>query len=167
MRHAYITESAGFIGFYLLELLLQEGWSVTGLDGLTDYYDVRLTQRRLQMLGQHENFHSITAMLEDEAAVMESVAQAKPDVIVHLAAQAGVRYSLENPRAYIESNVLGTFNLMEAAWVHGVAHLMMASTSSVYGANTQMTFHRSSRKELMEFYPERVGLILYVKLFVL
>ena len=147
MRHAYITESAGFIGFYLLELLLQEGWSVTGLDGLTDYYDVRLTQRRLQMLGQHENFHSITAMLEDEAAVMESVAQAKPDVIVHLAAQAGVRYSLENPRAYIESNVLGTFNLMEAAWVHGVAHLMMASTSSVYGANTQMTFHRSSRKK--------------------
>ena len=147
MRHAYITESAGFIGFYLLELLLQEGWSVTGLDGLTDYYDVRLKQRRLQMLGQHENFHSITAMLEDEAAVMESVAQAKPDVIVHLAAQAGVRYSLENPRAYIESNVLGTFNLMEAARVHGVAHLMMASTSSVYGANTQMTFHRSSRKK--------------------
>jgi len=147
MRHAYITGSAGFIGFYLSELLLQEGWSVTVLDGLTDYYDVRLKQRRLQMLGQHENFHSITAMLEDEAAVMESVAQAKPDVIVHLAAQAGVRYSLENPRAYIESNVLGTFNLMEAAWVHGVAHLMMASTSSVYGANTQMTFHRSSRKK--------------------
>ena len=75
MRHAYITGSAGFIGFYLLELLLQEGWSVTGLDGLTDYYDVRLKQRRLQMLGQHENFHPITAMLEDEAVVMESVAQ--------------------------------------------------------------------------------------------
>ena len=118
MRNAFITGSAGFIGFYLSNLLLQEGWSVTGLDGLTDYYDVRLKQRRLQMLGQHENFHPITAMLEDEAGVMESVAQAKPDVIVHLAAQAGVRYSLENPRAYIESNVLGTFNVMEAAWVH-------------------------------------------------
>ena len=141
MRHAYITGSAGFIGFYLLELLLQEGWSVTGLDGLTDYYDVRLKQRRLQMLGQHENFHPNTVMLEDEAVVMESVAQAKPDVIVHLAAPAGVRYSLENPRAYIESNVLGTFKLMEAARVHGVAHLMMASTSLVYGANTQMPFH--------------------------
>ena len=93
------------------------------------------------MPGQHENFHPITAMLEDEAVVMESVAQAKPDVIVHLAAQAGVRYSLENPRAYIESNVLGTFNVMEAARVHGVAHLMMTSTSLVYGANTQIPFH--------------------------
>ena len=101
MRHAYIMGSAGFIEFYLAELLLQEGWSVTGLDGLTDYYDVRLKHRRLQMLGQHKNFNPITAMLEDEAAVMNSVAAAKPDVIVHLALQAGVRYSLENPRAYV------------------------------------------------------------------
>jgi len=147
MRHAFITGSAGFIGFYLAELLLQEGWSVTGLDGLTDYYDVRLKHRRLQMLGQHKNFHSITAMLEDETAVMDSVAQAKPDVIVHLAAQAGVRYSLENPRAYIESNVLGTFNVMEAARVHGVTHLMMASTSSVYGANTRMPFHENDKAD--------------------
>ena len=147
MRHAFITGSAGFIGFYLAELLLQEGWSVTGLDGLTDYYDVRLKHRRLQMLGQHKIFHSITAMLEDETAVMDSVAQAKPDVIVHLAAQAGVRYSLENPRAYIESNVLGTFNVMEAARVHGVTHLMMASTSSVYGANTQMPFHENDKAD--------------------
>ena len=147
MRHAFITGSAGFIGFYLAELLLQEGWSVTGLDGLTDYYDVRLKHRRLQMLGQHKNFHSITAMLEDENAVMNSVAQAKPDVIVHLAAQAGVRYSLENPRAYIESNVLGTFNVMEAARVHGMTHLMMASTSSVYGANTRMPFHENDKAD--------------------
>ena len=147
MRHAFITGSAGFIGFYLAELLLQEGWSVTGLDGLTDYYDVRLKHRRLQMLGQHKNFHSITAMLEDETAVMDSVAQAKPGVIVHLAAQAGVRYSLENPRAYIESNVLGTFNVMEAARVHGVTHLMMASTSSVYGANTRMPFHENDKAD--------------------
>jgi UDP-glucuronate 4-epimerase len=147
MRRAYITGSAGFIGFYLAELLLEEGWSVTGLDGLTDYYDVRLKHRRLQMLGQHKNFHPITAMLEDDAAVMNSVAQAKPDVIVHLAAQAGVRYSLENPRAYIESNVLGTFNVMEAAREHGVTHLMMASTSSVYGANTQMPFHENDKAD--------------------
>jgi len=147
MRHAYITGSAGFIGFYLAELLLQEGWSVTGLDGLTDYYDVRLKHRRLQMLGQHKNFNPITAMLEDEDAVMNSVAAAKPDVIVHLAAQAGVRYSLENPRAYMQSNVLGTFNVMEAARVHGVTHLMMASTSSVYGANTQMPFHENDKAD--------------------
>ena len=147
MRHAYITGSAGFIGFYLAELLLQEGWSVTGLDGLTDYYDVRLKHRRLQMLGQHKNFNPITAMLEDEEAVMNSVAAAKPDVIVHLAAQAGVRYSLENPRAYMQSNVLGTFNVMEAARVHGVTHLMMASTSSVYGANTQMPFHENDKAD--------------------
>ena len=126
---------------------MQEGWSVTGLDGLTDYYDVRLKHRRPQMLGQHKNFYSITAMLEDETAVMDSVAQAKPDVIVHLAAQAGVRYSLENPRAYIESNVLGTFNVMEAARVHGVTHLMMASTSSVYGANTRMPFHENDKAD--------------------
>ena len=77
MRHAYITGSAGFIGFYLAELLLQEGWSVTGLDGLTDYYDVRLKRRRLKMLGQHKNFNHITEMLEDEDAVMNSVAAAK------------------------------------------------------------------------------------------
>ena len=147
MRHAYITGSAGFIGFYLAELLLQEGWSVTGLDGLTDYYDVRLKHRRLQMLGQHQNFNPITAMLEDEDAVMNSIAAAKPDVIVHLPAQAGVRYSLENPRAYMQSNVLGTFNVMEVARVHGVTHLMMASTSSVYGANTQMPFHENDKAD--------------------
>ena len=147
MRHAYITSSAGFIGFYLAELLLQEGWSVTGLDGLTDYYDVRLKRRRLQMLGQHKNFNPITEMLEDEDAVMNSVAAAKPDVIVHLAAQAGVRYSLENPRAYMQSNVLGTFNVMEAVRVHGVTHLMIASTSSVYGANTQMPFHENDKAD--------------------
>lgn len=147
MRKAFITGTAGFIGFHLAELLLQEGWEVTGFDGITDYYDVRLKHRRLEILGQHPGFSFTHAMLEDNDTLLAAVTKAEPDVIVHLAAQAGVRYSLENPRAYIDANIVGTFNVMEAARALGVQHLLMASTSSVYGANTAMPFDECQKAD--------------------
>lgn len=147
MRTAFITGAAGFIGYHLSQLLLKEGWVVAGFDGMTDYYDVRLKERRIEMLQQHANFSFTHAMLEDNAAVSAAVEEAKPDVIVHLAAQAGVRYSLENPRAYIDANIVGTFNVMEAARVAEVQHLMMASTSSVYGANEEMPFTETQKAD--------------------
>jgi UDP-glucuronate 4-epimerase len=115
-----ITGTAGFIGFHLARHLLAEGFRVQGYDGMTDYYDVTLKQRRHAMLLQHPNFSAMEGMLEDQAR-FDALADAfQPEVIVHLAAQAGVRYSLENPRAYLDSNVIGTFTVMEAARRLGV-----------------------------------------------
>jgi UDP-glucuronate 4-epimerase len=147
MRTAFVTGTAGFVGFHLAELLLQEGWSVAGFDGVTDYYDVRLKERRLEILSQHPGFRFTRAMLEDHETLLAAVDQTRPDVIVHLAAQAGVRYSLENPRAYIDANIIGTFNVMEAARRQQVQHLLMASTSSVYGANTEMPFCETQKTD--------------------
>ena len=147
MKTAFITGTAGFIGFHLAELLLQDGWAVAGYDGITEYYDVRLKEQRLEMLRQHPRFTFTHAMLENDAALAAAVDAARPDVIVHLAAQAGVRYSLENPRAYIDANIVGTFNVMEAARRHAVGHLLMASTSSVYGANTDMPFAETQKAD--------------------
>jgi UDP-glucuronate 4-epimerase len=144
-KRVFITGTAGFIGFHLAELLLRQGHEVAGYDGLTDYYDVSLKQQRHAILKQHDGFSSTEAMLEDQTKLQDAVASFQPDVIVHLAAQAGVRYSIDNPRAYLDSNIIGTFNIMEAARVMSVSHLLMASTSSVYGANTQMPFTESER----------------------
>lgn len=140
LRTVLVTGSAGFIGYHLSKHLLAEGFRVVGFDGLTDYYDVALKERRHAMLNQNPGFSAKIARLEDTDAINALVVREKPDVIVHLAAQAGVRYSLENPRAYVETNLVGTFNVMEAARAHGCSHLLMASTSSVYGANTEMPF---------------------------
>ena len=147
MRRAFVTGTAGFIGFHLAELLLQEGWAVHGFDGITDYYDVTLKHRRHALLAQHAQFSTTEAMLEDNATLQRAAADFAPDIIVHLAAQAGVRYSLENPRAYIDANITGTFNVMEAARALQVSHLLMASTSSVYGANTEMPFHEGHKAD--------------------
>lgn len=140
MRKVLVTGSAGFIGFHLSKLLLEEGFAVVGYDGMTDYYDVRIKERRHQMLLQHEHFSANVGMLEDFDKLHALAMAERPDVIVHLAAQAGVRYSLENPRAYVDANIVGTFNVMECARELGVDHLLMASTSSVYGANEEMPF---------------------------
>lgn len=146
-RKVLITGTAGFIGFHLAKLLLAEGFRVQGYDGLTDYYDVALKQRRHAILLQSPGFSAVEGMLEDQARFDAMADGFEPDVIVHLAAQAGVRYSLENPRAYIDANVVGTFNVMEAARRHKVDHLLMASTSSVYGANTVMPYAETHKAD--------------------
>jgi UDP-glucuronate 4-epimerase len=146
-RKVLITGTAGFIGFHLARLLLDEGFRVHGYDGMTDYYDVRLKQRRHAMLLQTPNFSATEAMLEDQQTLDAVADDFQPEVIVHLAAQAGVRYSLENPRAYLDANVIGTFNIMEAARRLNVEHLLMASTSSVYGANDDMPFTETEKAD--------------------
>ncbi|MDU8944709.1 NAD-dependent epimerase/dehydratase family protein [Ovoidimarina sediminis] len=147
MTRVLITGTAGFIGFHLARLLLSEGMRVHGFDGMTDYYDVTLKQRRHAILLQNEGFSATEGMLEEAELVMRTAEEFAPDVIVHLAAQAGVRYSLENPRAYLDSNVIGTFNVMEAARELKVRHLLMASTSSVYGANEDMPFRETDKAD--------------------
>lgn len=146
-RRVFITGTAGFIGFHLARLLLSEGFRVHGYDGMTDYYDVRLKQRRHSMLAQSEGFSSTEALLQDMETLQRTIEEFRPDVIVHLAAQAGVRYSLEKPRTYIDSNVVGTFNVMECARAVAVQHLLMASTSSVYGANEEMPFRETDKAD--------------------
>ena len=153
MRKVFITGTAGFIGFHLAQLLLDEGFRVHGFDGVTDYYDVKLKQRRHQMLLQNPHFSMTEGMLEDDALITQVTDDFAPDVIVHLAGQAGVRYSLENPRAYLDSNLVGTFNVMEAARRLKVEHLLMASTSSVYGANEDMPFAETDKADTaLTFY---------------
>jgi UDP-glucuronate 4-epimerase len=147
MRKVFVTGSAGFIGFHLAKLLLAEGFLVHGYDGMTEYYDVRLKRRRHSMLLQDENFAATEGLLEDQALFDRIVDEFRPDAIVHLAAQAGVRYSLENPRAYLDANVIGAFNVMEAARRLEVRHLLMASTSSVYGANDEMPFTETEKAD--------------------
>lgn len=147
MKRIFVTGTAGFIGFHLARLLLDEGFEVHGYDGYTDYYDVNLKKRRNQMLLQKSGYTATEGMLEDDDLLWSTAEQFQPDIIVHLAAQAGVRYSLENPRAYIDSNVVGTLNVMEAARKLEVEHLLMASTSSVYGANEEMPFIEHEKTE--------------------
>jgi UDP-glucuronate 4-epimerase len=146
-KRILITGSAGFIGFHLSKLLLEEGYRVHGYDGLTEYYDVTLKKQRHKILSKFPNFSNTVGMLEDQSLLDNDFDSFKPEVIVHLAAQAGVRYSLENPRAYIDANVVGTFNVMEAARRNEISHLLMASTSSVYGANEEMPFQEFKKAD--------------------
>jgi len=135
-----VTGSAGFIGSALTLRLLEQGEQVVGLDNLNDYYDVNLKLARLKRLQAWPDFTEARANLEDRAAVTEVFNTHRPQRVVNLAAQAGVRYSLENPYAYVNTNVLGFLNILEGCRWHGVEHLVYASTSSVYGANTRMPF---------------------------
>ena len=142
-----VTGSAGFIGFHLGRRLLDEGHTVVGYDGMTPYYDVALKRARLAILERSPAFTAVTAMLEDADALKQAAERAQPDVIVHLAAQAGVRYSLENPQAYIDANLAGSWNLLEAARAAAPKHLVIASTSSVYGANQKVPFAETDRAD--------------------
>jgi UDP-glucuronate 4-epimerase len=149
----FITGTAGFIGYHLADLLLRNGHSVYGYDGMTDYYDVNLKIARHNMLRKHEKFTAVEAFLENDTALQAAMQAAQPDIIIHLAAQAGVRYSIDNPRAYINANIIGAFNVMEGARQHAVKHLLMASTSSVYGANTEMPYTEMHKADMqMSFY---------------
>ncbi len=152
-KRILITGTAGFIGFYLAKLLLSEGFVIHGYDAMTDYYDVALKKRRHQMLHQSKNFNATEAYLEEDDTFLTAATDFKPDAIVHLAGQAGVRYSLENPRAYLDSNVVGTFNVLEASKKLAVQHLLMASTSSVYGACEDMPFVETEKTDTpLTFY---------------
>ncbi len=139
-RRALVTGGAGFIGYHVSRRLLADGWLVSSVDGMTNYYDPMLKRRRHDMLGSSNAFRAHEIMLEDMDALTAAFAESAPDVVVHLAAQAGVRYSLEHPRAYVDANLIGTFNVMEMVRQHKPAHFLMASTSSVYGANTELPF---------------------------
>ncbi len=132
-----VTGSAGFIGFHLARRLLADGHEVAGVDGLTDYYDVDLKRRRHAILERSPGFSPHILRLEDADALALAARAARPEAIVHLAAQAGVRYALEAPRTYIDANLVGTFNVLERAREHAVTHLLFASSSSVYGANAR------------------------------
>jgi UDP-glucuronate 4-epimerase len=147
MTRFLITGSAGFIGFHLARRLLEDGHIVAGLDGFTPYYDIRLKRERHAVLEAYTHFTAHEAMLEDFEALTRVAEHARPDVIVHLAAQAGVRYSLENPRAYADANLTGTFNVLEVAKSVRPGHLLFASTSSVYGANAEMPFRETDRTD--------------------
>ncbi|KQV42348.1 UDP-glucuronate 5-epimerase [Rhizobium sp. Root73] len=142
-----ITGTAGFIGFHLAKRLLDDGHFVTGFDGMTPYYDVRLKERRHAILARSNGFRPVIGMLEDKAALDQAAEIGEPDVIVHLAAQAGVRYSLENPKAYVDSNLIGSWNMLELAKAVQPKHLLLASTSSIYGSNEKIPFAETDRAD--------------------
>jgi len=139
-RRFLVTGTAGFIGYHLAERLLARGDSVVGVDNVNDYYDVRLKEARLARLARHPGHTFEKVDLADRAALTRVFREARPQVVVNLAAQAGVRYSLTNPHAYVDSNLVGFVNLLEACRHHEVEHLVYASSSSVYGANTKTPF---------------------------
>lgn len=140
MRNILVTGGAGFIGFNLSKRLLEGGDHVVGLDNLNDYYDVNLKKDRLSILEEYDDFKFVKASLEDKEAVDKVFKENRIDIVVNLAAQAGVRYSLKNPYAYIESNIMGFMNILEACRHNEVKHLVYASSSSVYGSNIDMPF---------------------------
>ena len=135
-----VTGSAGFIGFHLSQKLLIQGYRVIGLDNLNDYYDITLKESRLAVLNKRQGFTFVKGDLHDRACIEKLFSDYKFDYVVNLAAQAGLRYSIQNPHAYIESNIQGFLNILESCRHHQPAHLVYASSSSVYGANKLMPF---------------------------
>jgi UDP-glucuronate 4-epimerase len=153
MKRVLVTGAAGFIGAACCHRLLADGWYVTGLDAMTDYYDVALKRARLAPLEQHDGFEFVEDYVETAGVLDNLFASRRFDLVIHLAAQAGVRYSLENPRAYLESNITGTFELLEAARRFPPRHMLLASTSSAYGANDKMPYTETDRADhQMSFY---------------
>ena len=152
-RTALVTGAAGFIGYHISRKLLDQGWRVIGLDCMSDYYDVSLKERRESMLLQNALYRSVHEKVETPNILMDLFQRERPNVVIHLAAQAGVRYSIENPRAYLESNINGTFELLEAARAFPPEHMLLASTSSAYGANEDMPYRETAKADhQMSFY---------------
>lgn len=146
-KKVLITGSSGFIGFHLAGLLLKNGYDILGIDAMTKYYDVNLKIQRRKILQKNKKFRQMEFNIQDKKKVLSLAKIYQPDIIIHLAAQAGVRYSLKNPQAYIDTNIVGTFNIMELAQKLSVEHLLMASTSSVYGANDEIPFHEKQNTD--------------------
>jgi len=142
-----VTGSSGFIGFHLSMLLLNKGIKVLGIDCMNNYYDVNLKKARLNILKKYKNFSFNKINLENEKKIQNIFIKFKPNIVIHLAAQAGVRYSIDKPRVYLKSNIDGTFNVIEASYKIGVKHLIMASSSSVYGANKKIPFKEIDKTE--------------------
>ena len=153
MKTALVTGAAGFIGSFVCQSLLDDGWRVIGLDCMSDYYDVTLKEAREARLIEDDNYRSVHDKVETPELLMGLFQQERPDVVIHLAAQAGVRYSIENPRSYLESNIVGTFELLEAARAFPPVHMLLASTSSAYGANSVMPYEEKVKADhQMSFY---------------
>jgi UDP-glucuronate 4-epimerase len=151
--HVLITGTAGFVGFHLARRMLALGWQVTGVDAMTPYYDVALKAARNAILLKEKSFRSVEGRVETPGLIAGLMAADAPQLVVHLAAQAGVRHSIDAPRDYVDANILATWEVLEAARAHPPAHLLMASTSSVYGANTQMPYAEHHRADHpMSFY---------------
>ncbi len=148
-----VTGSAGFIGYHMSKHLLNDGHSVFGIDAVTDYYDVSLKEARLADLSASDSYSHRRTRLEDAVGIRHAFESARPDVVIHLAAQAGVRYALQEPRTYVDSNIVGTFNILEGAREFVPQHLLIASTSSVYGSNDVFPYSETQRTDHpMSFY---------------
>lgn len=157
-RRILVTGSAGFIGFHMARALLEAGASVQGIDNFTPYYDVSLKEARNAILAEYPNFTLDRVSVEDADKLAKAWRDFAPDAVIHLAAQAGVRYSIDHPAEYVGANVVGTFNLLECARRHPVRHFLAASTSSIYGANTQMPFTEGQRTQTpMSLYAATKG----------
>jgi UDP-glucuronate 4-epimerase len=143
----FVTGSSGFIGFNLSKKLLEKGHSIHGFDSMNKYYDVKIKKSRLKILKEYKKFSFTQNKLENKKILTDSMLKFKPTVIIHLAAQAGVRYSIENPRAYMDSNITGTYNIIELAKKINIKHLIIASSSSVYGANKKLPFTEIDKTE--------------------
>lgn len=138
-----VTGAAGFIGYFLSKRLLEQGCQVIGIDNINDYYDMNLKYARLENLKPFENFTFIKGDISDKNMIMKTFEEYKPNVVINLAAQAGVRYSIENPDVYIQSNIIGFYNVLEACRYNPVDHLVYASSSSVYGSNEKVPFEET------------------------
>ncbi len=147
VKKILITGSAGFIGFHLSELLLKQEYIVIGIDSITPYYDTELKKTRIKKLNEFKKFIDIREDITNFNSLQEIFENHKPSYVIHLAAQAGVRYSIENPREYLDSNIVGTFNILELIKIHNIKHTLIASTSSVYGSNKEMPFRESQKTD--------------------
>ena len=143
----FITGSSGFIGFHLSKKLLDNGHSIHGFDSMNNYYDVKLKKARYQILNKYKKFSFTKGNLKNQKILSNSILKFKPKTIIHLAAQAGVRYSIKKPRVYLDSNITGTYNIIELAKKVNVKHLLIASSSSVYGANKKLPFKEIDKTE--------------------
>ena len=143
----FITGSSGFIGFHVAKRYLDKGFKVYGFDSMNNYYDLKLKRSRLNILKKYKNFSFTKGNLENQKKLNSSINKFKPSIIIHLAAQAGVRYSIENPKIYLNSNIVGTFNVIECAKKLKIKHLIIGSSSSVYGANKKFPFQEIDKTD--------------------